>query len=173
MIAPQSTISMKKLNCSGSDYLEPTLIVALKVEESFFLFLKQIHKHLKFFVNVLCKLRCFFIKCSNCLVWLPVVPNKRLCGLKGRFCSKMTVCLQLAYPSTIYNCFSLLSPLKALEFSGRCFKNFRFSLPEQALGCSNFPSRRWRRSLDQLARVALHGRSVKTGAGVCQGFGLR
>ena len=88
-------------------WMEPHLIATLKAEETLFSLLRQIQKHLMFFVYVLQKLRHFFIKFLNC-PGLPVVPNIRSCGQMDLLSIKLDDCLPLAYPSTIYKHFSSL-----------------------------------------------------------------
>ena len=91
----------------------PHLIATLKAEETLFSLLIQIQKHLVFLFNVWHKLRCFFMKFSNCSK-LPDVPNIRFCGQNGHLWSKLEVCLSIAYHVTIYKHFSSLRPLLVL-----------------------------------------------------------
>ena len=81
-------------------WMEPHLIATLKAEETLFSLLRQIQKHLMFFVYVLQKLRHFLIKFLNC-PGLPVVPNIRSCGQMDLLSIKLDYCLPLAYPTTL------------------------------------------------------------------------
>ena len=91
----------------------PRLIATLKAEETLFSLLMEIQKNLVNLFNVWHKLRCFFMKFSNCSK-LPDVPNIRFCGLNGHLWSKLEVCLSIAYHVTIYKHFSSLRPLLVL-----------------------------------------------------------
>ena len=89
----------------------PHLIATIKVEGTLFSLLIQIQKHLMFLLNILHKLRCFFMKFSNCSQMFQISYFVAKMDISS---PKLEVCLPLAYPRTIYNHFSILMPLDFL-----------------------------------------------------------
>ena len=85
--------------------MAPNLIATPKAEETLFSLLIQIPNHLVFLFNVWRKFRCFFHEFFKLFQITDFVARM------GILCSKLEVCLPLAYPSTICKHFSSLKPL--------------------------------------------------------------